>query len=50
MGGLQGLDYTAAESLMRIRRIRNRGEMLDKLRVMEHAYLDEIHGGSGETN
>ena len=39
MGGAIGLDYPALESVLRMRRVKNRGEMLDQLRVMERAAL-----------
>lgn len=42
MGGRTGLDYTACVAALRLRHTRQRtAELLDDLRVLEHAYLDE---------
>lgn len=39
MGGVVGLNYTAAEAVMRIRGVKNRARMFDDLRLMEAAVL-----------
>jgi len=41
MGGPQGLDYQAVEALMRIRRTRNRADVMDRLMLMEQTFLEE---------
>lgn len=38
-----GLDYTAAEALLRARRSRNRPQLLADLQVMEFAALKELN-------
>lgn len=43
MGGVTGLDYSAVESVMRIRRMRGRAALFDGLRVMERAALRELN-------
>lgn len=43
MSGAVGLNYAAAEAVMRIRRLRDRAHLLDGLRVMERAALRELN-------
>lgn len=40
-----GLDYTAVDAALRLRRTQNRAEIFDGLRVMEYAVLDELANG-----
>jgi hypothetical protein len=42
MGRLMGIDYTAAESVMRMTGARKRRALLDDLRVMESAVLEHL--------
>ncbi len=37
-----GIDYTALESLMRMRRIKNRADCFDRIRTMELAALEAM--------
>ncbi len=41
-----GLDYSAAESLMRIERVQDRPGMMRDLRIMEAAALPVLNGGT----
>lgn len=43
MGGVMGLDYPAVESVLRMLKIKDKAEMLDSLRVMEIAALEEMN-------
>lgn len=41
-GVITGLDYTAVESVMRLMRIKNRGEVFDGVQAMEYGALTEF--------
>lgn len=45
MGGAIGLDYPSMESVMRMLRVKDRGAMLDQLRVMERAAMGVMNKG-----
>lgn len=42
MGGVIGLNYPAVESVLRMLKIKDKAAMLDGLRVMEMAALEEM--------
>lgn len=50
LGGRQyfGLDYAAAESLMRVYGTKNRGAVMDDLIVMEYSVLPVLNGADDE--
>ena len=46
MGGVQGLDYPALESVMRMMTVKNRPEMFHKVRLIERGALGRFRGDS----
>ncbi len=41
MGGVVGLNYTSLEMIMRIKKIKNKAELFDHIRLMERAAIQE---------